>query len=212
MGGHLGGAAAGAGADGSSGLGMSGSGQARFATQAAFRRAADLLQACGAARRQQQLGYAGDGAYEGALGLTRKLHYTGYVQGLMNGRGSAAAAAAAAMGHAGGAAGGSGAAVVRQHGTPSLHNLCGVDEEHEAAGNGALAAEASRTSVSSIDSEASVQSEMAVAEEVRCCTCSAPCCCVAANASALLSSCRGLVKRKLLCSTLLCMLQALVHD
>uniref|UniRef100_A0A383V936 1-phosphatidylinositol 4-kinase n=1 Tax=Tetradesmus obliquus TaxID=3088 RepID=A0A383V936_TETOB len=168
MGGHLGGSAAGAAADGSSGLGMSGSGQARFATQAAFRRAADLLQACGAARRRQQLGYAGDGAYEGALGLTRKLHYTGYVQGLMNGRGSAAAAAA--MGHAGSsaiAAGGSGAAaVVRQHGTPSLHNLRGVDEEHEAAGNGsALAAEASRSSVSSIDSEASVQSEMAVAEE-----------------------------------------------
>ncbi|WIA31067.1 hypothetical protein OEZ86_001095 [Tetradesmus obliquus] len=171
MGGHLGGSAAGAAADGSSGLGMSGSGQARFATQAAFRRAADLLQACGAARRRQQLGYAGDGAYEGALGLTRKLHYTGYVQGLMNGRGAAAAAAAAAMGHAGSsaiAAGGSGAAaVVRQHGTPSLHNLRGVDEEHEAAGNGsALAAEASRSSVSSIDSEASVQSEMAVAEEI----------------------------------------------
>lgn len=219
MGGHLGGSAAGAAADGSSGLGMSGSGQARFATQAAFRRAADLLQACGAARRRQQLGYAGDGAYEGALGLTRKLHYTGYVQGLMNGRGSAAAAAA--MGHAGSsaiAAGGSGAAaVVRQHGTPSLHNLRGVDEEHEAAGNGsALAAEASRSSVSSIDSEASVQSEMAVAEEVRICVWPGrlhmlPCCCVPAILAALLGSCRGVVKGNWLCSTLLRMLEALVH-
>jgi hypothetical protein len=171
-GGHLGGARA----DGSGlGQGMSGSGQARFATQAAFRRAADLLQACGAARRRQQLGYAGDGAYEGALGLTRKLHYTGYVQGLMNGRGSAAAAAAAAVGHTGitpVAAGRSikaaaAAAEGRSHGTPSLHNLQGVDEDGEAAANGALAAEASRASMCSVDSEASVQSEMAVAEEVR---------------------------------------------
>ena len=55
--------------------------QARIATQAAFRRAADLLQTCSAARRRLQPGQpVADGAYEGALGLTRKLHYTGYVQ------------------------------------------------------------------------------------------------------------------------------------
>jgi hypothetical protein len=156
------------------GQGMSGSGQARFATEAAFRRAADLLQACGAARRRQQLGYAGDGAYEGALGLTRKLHYTGFVQGLMNGRGSAAAAAAAALGHAGlsAAAASHGcsaeaAAAALQQGGASLHTLRGVDEEGEGAANGVLTAEPSGASMSSIDSEASVQSEMAVAEEVR---------------------------------------------
>jgi hypothetical protein len=167
--------AAAAQADGSGSLGqsMSGSGQARFATQAAFRRAADLLQACGAARRRQQLGYAGDGAYEGALGLTRKLHYTGYVQGLMNGRGSAAAAAAAAAGHGSGASSSAAAAAAaaRHHGAASLHTLRDVDEDGDAAAaaeaNGGLAAEASRTSMCSIDSEASVQSEVAVAEEVR---------------------------------------------
>jgi hypothetical protein len=171
--------AQGAGVEGNTlGQGLSGSGQARFATQAAFRRAADLLQACGAARRLQQLGYAGDGAYEGALGLTRKLHYTGYVQGLMNGRGSAAAAAAAAIGHAGvspavashrrSAAAAAAAAAAAQQGGASLHTLRGVDEEGEGAGvNGVLTAEPSRASVSSIDSEASVQSELAVAEQVR---------------------------------------------
>jgi hypothetical protein len=167
--------AQGAGAEGNTlGQGLSGSGQARFATQAAFRRAADLLQACGAARRLQQLGYAGDGAYEGALGLTRKLHYTGYVQGLMNGRGSAAAAAAAAVGHAGVSAAAAShrhsaaaAAAAQQGGGASLHTLRGVDEDGEGAGaNGVLTADPSRASVSSIDSEASVQSEMAVAEEV----------------------------------------------
>lgn len=52
----------------------------RKAQKAAYRRAADLLQACGAARRRQEGPAAADGAYEGALGLTRKLHYTGYVQ------------------------------------------------------------------------------------------------------------------------------------
>jgi hypothetical protein len=52
----------------------------RKAQKAAYRRAADLLQACGAARRRQEGAAAADGAYEGALGLTRKLHYTGYVQ------------------------------------------------------------------------------------------------------------------------------------
>lgn len=51
----------------------------RKAQKAAYRRAADLLQACGAARRAEGAA-AADGAYEGALGLTRKLHYTGYVQ------------------------------------------------------------------------------------------------------------------------------------
>eukprot|EP00879_Flechtneria_rotunda_P007045 GHRR01007395.1.p1 GENE.GHRR01007395.1~~GHRR01007395.1.p1 ORF type:complete len:1449 (+),score=535.85 GHRR01007395.1:542-4348(+) len=68
--------------------------QQHVATQAAFRRAADLLQACEAAKKRQQLWSVGDGEYEGALGLTRKLHYTGYVQGLVNGCGSAAAPAA----------------------------------------------------------------------------------------------------------------------
>lgn len=52
----------------------------RKAQKAAYRRAADLLQACGAARRRSEGAAAADGAYEGALGLTRKLHYTGYVQ------------------------------------------------------------------------------------------------------------------------------------
>jgi hypothetical protein len=52
----------------------------RKAQKAAYRRAADLLQACGAARRRHEGAAAADGAYEGALGLTRKLHYTGYVQ------------------------------------------------------------------------------------------------------------------------------------
>jgi hypothetical protein len=52
----------------------------RKAQKAAYRRAADLLQACGAARRRVEGAAAADGAYEGALGLTRKLHYTGYVQ------------------------------------------------------------------------------------------------------------------------------------
>lgn len=52
----------------------------RKAQKAAYRRAADLLQACAAARKRQEGAAAADGAYEGALGLTRKLHYTGYVQ------------------------------------------------------------------------------------------------------------------------------------
>lgn len=52
----------------------------RKAQQAAYRRAADLLRACGAASQQQGGSGAFDGAYEGTLGLTRKLHYTGYVQ------------------------------------------------------------------------------------------------------------------------------------
>lgn len=86
---------------------QSGGKQARVATQAALRRAADLLQACAKARRQQQLGQGGEGAFEGALGLTRKLHYTGYVQGLMVGRGSAAVAAPAEAEVADGVDGGS---------------------------------------------------------------------------------------------------------
>lgn len=50
------------------------------AQKAAYRRAADLLKAVGDARRRQEGTAAADGAYEGAVGLTRKLHYTGYVQ------------------------------------------------------------------------------------------------------------------------------------
>lgn len=52
----------------------------RKAQKAAYRRAADLLRACGEARVRLEGTAAADGAYEGALGLTRKLHYTGYVQ------------------------------------------------------------------------------------------------------------------------------------
>lgn len=54
------------------------------ASQAAFRRAADLLQICGAARTKQQAAGA-DGAYEGTLAFARKLHYSGAVAGLMQG-------------------------------------------------------------------------------------------------------------------------------
>jgi hypothetical protein len=52
----------------------------RKAQKAAYRRAADLLKACGEARRRYEGAAAADGGYEGAVGLTRKLHYTGYVQ------------------------------------------------------------------------------------------------------------------------------------
>lgn len=52
------------------------------ASQAAFRRAADLLRICGAQRRKRLR--LVDGAYEGTLALSRKLRYTGYIQGLMS--------------------------------------------------------------------------------------------------------------------------------
>jgi hypothetical protein len=57
------------------------------ARQAALRRAADLLRICGDARAARG-GYAdevdGDGgAYQGTLALARKLHYSGYVRGLI---------------------------------------------------------------------------------------------------------------------------------
>lgn len=164
--------------------GLGGVGKAGVATQAAFRRAADLLQVCGAARRTQQLGQISDGAYEGALGLTRKLHYTGYVQGLMRGRGSAAAAAAmlantamdrgqpdcsSSSAHHGTAAASTSG---RLAGGTSLETLRSVGEDKEVSAqpaqrmqlaNGRLAADGS--SLAS-DSEASEQTQMAVAEEV----------------------------------------------
>eukprot|EP00878_Enallax_costatus_P027523 GHUV01029645.1.p1 GENE.GHUV01029645.1~~GHUV01029645.1.p1 ORF type:complete len:320 (+),score=107.13 GHUV01029645.1:530-1489(+) len=126
--------------------------QARVATQAAFRRAADLLQLCAKARRQQEQGQVGDGAYEGALGLTRKLHYTGYVQGLMNGRGSAAAAAAM-LAHARVRACGGSSPAGAKAGT-ALPALAVASVPDEVDGD------------SELDSEASEQTQLAVAEEI----------------------------------------------
>ncbi|KAF8068220.1 PI4KA1 [Scenedesmus sp. PABB004] len=137
------------GGGGGGGAGTPGARQARGAATAAFRRAADLLQACGAARRRLQPGQVGDTGYEGALGLTRKLHYTGYVQGLMQGR--ASADAAAARGRAGGGGGGGG----KGGGGPSLHDL---RDAHDPGGDARAA--------SDDGSEASAATLAAVAEEI----------------------------------------------
>jgi hypothetical protein len=67
----------------SNGSSTSSTRQSFNASQAAFRRAADLLRICGQARNAQQL-TASDGAYEGTLAFARKLHYLGHVQGLMD--------------------------------------------------------------------------------------------------------------------------------
>jgi hypothetical protein len=60
------------------------------AGQAAVRRAADLLRVCGEARARRAArgaggeGGAAGGAYQGTLALSRKLHYSGYVRGLIS--------------------------------------------------------------------------------------------------------------------------------
>lgn len=159
-------------ADGASagGLIMSGGRQARVATQAAFRRAADLLQTCGAARRRQQMSQAGNGAYEGALGLTRKLHYTGYVQGLMVGRGSAAAAAAM-LAHARAQRSRASSSTAPVSGSTAAAGATvmpgGTALQDAAAAVGADGVDRS----SDMESEASEQTQLAVAEEVGHCSC-----------------------------------------
>lgn len=127
---------------------------ARVATQAAFRRAADLLQACSAARRRQHLGsQSGDGPYEGAMALMRKLHYTGYVQGVMTGQ-SCAAAVLLQKGQLSKASMGSAVSSAAIGNTSNeLHSRNAVDERSDA-------------SVSDLESELSEQTQTAVAEEV----------------------------------------------